>query len=163
MLILKFYTVAMFLHAVKNFVSQKTFSSKHVLFFNCKNMTSFLNYITATLWALFAWCGSYDLTLNGLLLIKILPNLNGKLEWGCPDGTNTHSGNKFKLSKLFTQISLGHILDWGECLWSLMIVGVIGKQLICVINHFQSSMYCDLDLLSPKSIEHILDSWGVGV
>ena len=28
--ILKFYTVAMFMHAVTNFVNQKAFSSKHV-------------------------------------------------------------------------------------------------------------------------------------
>ena len=38
---------------------QKAISSKHVSpFFYCKNMTSFLNYVSTTLRALFAWQGS---------------------------------------------------------------------------------------------------------
>ena len=58
--ILKLITVPMFLHAVTNFVNQKAFSSKHVsTFFYCESMTSFLDYVTATLRALFAWRGSY--------------------------------------------------------------------------------------------------------
>ena len=43
---------------------------------------------------------------------------------------------------------------------SFIIIGEKGKQL-CNINHFQLSMHCDLDLLTPKSIGHILTSWGV--
>ena len=63
--ILKFYTVPRLLHAVANFVNQKTFSSKHVSnFFYRENMTSFLNYVTATLRALFAWRGSYMYNLH---------------------------------------------------------------------------------------------------
>ena len=30
-------------------------------------------------------------------------------------------------------------------------------------NHFQTSIIHDLDLLTPKSIGHILDSWGASV
>ena len=62
MAIMKFYTVPMFLHAVTTVVNQKAFSSKHVSFFYCENMTSFLYYATATLRALFAWRGSYGST-----------------------------------------------------------------------------------------------------
>ena len=52
--ILKFYTVLMFLQAVSNFVNQKAFSSKHIFNnFYHKNMKLFLNYVTATLRALF--------------------------------------------------------------------------------------------------------------
>ena len=57
MLILKFYTVSMCLQDVKHFVNQTelTFMQTCVNFFCRKNMTSFLNYVTATLWAPFAW------------------------------------------------------------------------------------------------------------
>ena len=34
----------------------------HVEFFYRENMTSFFNYVTATLRALFAWCGSIIMT-----------------------------------------------------------------------------------------------------
>ena len=50
--ILKFYTVTIFLHAVRNFEYQKEFLSKRVNFFTAI-MTSFLKYFTATLRALF--------------------------------------------------------------------------------------------------------------
>ena len=48
--ILKFYTVLMFLLTIRNFVNKKVFSSKQVsIFFNCENMTSFRTYVTAKL------------------------------------------------------------------------------------------------------------------
>ena len=60
MLILKFYTVPVRLRSVTNFLNHVTLQCKHVSnFFNRENMTSFLNYVTATLRALFAWRGSY--------------------------------------------------------------------------------------------------------
>ena len=56
--ILKFYTIPMFLHAVTNFVNEKAFWSKHVsIFFYRENMTSFLDNVTAALRAHFAWRG----------------------------------------------------------------------------------------------------------
>ena len=54
-LILKSDNVPMCLHAVKNVVNKKTFSCKHESTFYRKNMTSFLNYITATLRGFFPW------------------------------------------------------------------------------------------------------------
>ena len=48
------------LHDVTNLLNQEALSSKHVsIFFYSENMTSFLNYATATLRALLAWRGSY--------------------------------------------------------------------------------------------------------
>ena len=58
-LILIFYTIPVPLHDVTNFLNHKTLPSKHVSIFHCENMTSFLNYITATLRALFTWRGSF--------------------------------------------------------------------------------------------------------
>ena len=40
MFILKSYTVPVHLHDITNFLNQKAFSSKHVSFFYCENMTS---------------------------------------------------------------------------------------------------------------------------
>ena len=57
--LLKFYTVLMCLHPVRNFVNHKAFSSKHVSTFFYRENMSFLNYITAILRALLAWRGSY--------------------------------------------------------------------------------------------------------
>ena len=57
---LKFYIVPVCLNDVINIVNQKVLSCKHVsTSFYCKNMTSFLNYVTATLRTLYAWRGSY--------------------------------------------------------------------------------------------------------
>ena len=61
-LILKFYTVSVSLHDVTNFLNHKTFSRKQVSNFYRENMTSFLNYVTATLRALFAWRCSFSLS-----------------------------------------------------------------------------------------------------
>ena len=53
MLILKFYTVPVCLFDIKKSLNHKTLQSKHVSkFFFRENMTSFLNYVTATLRAL---------------------------------------------------------------------------------------------------------------
>ena len=60
LVLLKFYTVPMCLHTVKNFISQKRFHVNTCLLFHHENMTSFLNYSTATLRPLFAWRGSYN-------------------------------------------------------------------------------------------------------
>ena len=43
----------------KLFKQENSFKQTRVDFFNRENMTSFLNYVTATLRALFAWRGSY--------------------------------------------------------------------------------------------------------
>ena len=43
------------LHAVRNFVNQALFSSKHVSTFYRENMMLFLNNVTATLRAFFGW------------------------------------------------------------------------------------------------------------
>ena len=60
-LILKFYTVPVRLRSVTNFVNHETLQCKHVSkFFTAENMTSFINYVTATLRALFAWRGSIN-------------------------------------------------------------------------------------------------------
>ena len=40
--------------------------------FYCEIMTSFLNYVTATLRALFAWCGSYNKSLSFIIVDKKL-------------------------------------------------------------------------------------------
>ena len=53
-----------FLHAIRNFVGQKAFSSKRVNFFYRENVTSFLNYVTATL---FAWHSSYSWTITDII------------------------------------------------------------------------------------------------
>ena len=58
------------------------------------------------------------------------------------------------------KIYRAHPCLMGVCMWSFMMIGVKGKQL-CAGNHFQSFMHCDLDLLTSKSIGHILASWGV--
>ena len=60
-LILKFYTVSVRLRDITNFLNHETRQSKHVSNFYRENMTSFLNYVTATLRALFAWRGSFIL------------------------------------------------------------------------------------------------------
>ena len=58
-LFLKSYTVLVHLHDITNFLNQKAFSSKHVIFLLQKiYMTSFLNFVTASLRTLFAWRGS---------------------------------------------------------------------------------------------------------
>ena len=51
--------------------------------------------------------------------------------------------------------------DWckGKAIMRVfMMIGVKGKQL-CDKNYFQLSMHCDFDLLTPKSMEHIVDPW----
>ena len=68
---------------------------------------------------------------------------------------------------LLTLNFIGHIpvLDsWGDCMWSFMRIGVKGKQL-CAWNNFtlpRNPCIATLtfDLLTPKSIGSILDSWG---
>ena len=58
---LKFYTVPVRLHDVINIVNQNVLSCKHVsIIFYCENMTSFLNYVTATLRTLYALHGSHN-------------------------------------------------------------------------------------------------------
>ena len=57
-LIWKILTIPQTLHDVKNFLNKRALSSKHVSIFYREFMTSFLNYVTATLRALFAWRGS---------------------------------------------------------------------------------------------------------
>ena len=60
MLTLKFYTVPVHLHDVIIIVNQNGLSCKHVsIIFYCENMTSFLNYVTATLRTLYAWRRSF--------------------------------------------------------------------------------------------------------
>ena len=60
MIILKFYTAPVRLHDVINIVNQKAHSCKDVsIIFYRENMTSFLNYVTATLRTLYAWRASY--------------------------------------------------------------------------------------------------------
>ena len=55
----KLYTVPVLLDDVKKpFKPEKTFKQTRVNFFYRENMTSFLNYVTATLRALFAWRSS---------------------------------------------------------------------------------------------------------
>ena len=63
-LILKFYTVPVRLRDVTNFLNHETLQSKHVSILCRENMTSFLNYVTATLRALFAWRGSYNFSIQ---------------------------------------------------------------------------------------------------
>ena len=58
MFILKSYTVPVHLHNITNILNQKAFSSKYMSFFYCENMTSFLNFVTATLRTFFAWRSS---------------------------------------------------------------------------------------------------------
>ena len=67
-LIMKFYTVPVRLNDVKNVVNPNTRSANKCPFFYRENMTSFLNYVTATLRVLFAWRGSYNE--NSLLKMK---------------------------------------------------------------------------------------------
>ena len=67
-LILRSYAVSARLHDVTNFLNQKAFSSKHVSIYYRENMTSFLNYVTATL---YAWRGSYYLSIP-LWLVECL-------------------------------------------------------------------------------------------
>ena len=57
--ILIFYRVPMFLHAVTNFENQKAFSSKHMSFFIPRKYDIIFYYVTATLRVLFAWPGSH--------------------------------------------------------------------------------------------------------
>ena len=57
--ILKFYIIAMFLHAVRNFKPESIFKQTRVNIFYRESMTSFVNYDTATLRALFVWRGSF--------------------------------------------------------------------------------------------------------
>ena len=52
-LTLKFYTVSMPFYGIKTFLNKRALSSKHMSIFYPKNMTSFLNYVTAMLRALF--------------------------------------------------------------------------------------------------------------
>ena len=68
-LTLIFYTVPVRLHDVINIVNQNDLLCKHVLIiFYRENMTSFLNYVTATLRTLYAWRGSNYIFSN----VKIL-------------------------------------------------------------------------------------------
>ena len=53
-LISKFYTVSVPLQNLKTILNKRAFSSKHVSIFYRENLTSFLNYVTATLRALCA-------------------------------------------------------------------------------------------------------------
>ena len=56
---MKVYPLPVHLHDVNNvFKPESTFKQTRVNVFTAKNMTSFLNYVTATLRALFAWRGS---------------------------------------------------------------------------------------------------------
>ena len=87
--ILKFYTVLMFLHAVRKFVCPKAFSSKHVSTFYRENMTSFFNFVTATLRALFAWRGSFVILQNiaeqdrNAIIMQYFKNINNKINCFC--------------------------------------------------------------------------------
>ena len=67
--VLKFYTIPVRSHDVRLFLSRKTVSKQTCRIFYRENMMSFLNYVTATLRALFAWRGSYDDT--GFAYLKI--------------------------------------------------------------------------------------------
>ena len=60
MLILKFYTIPVRFRDVTSFLNHTIISSKVVSIFYRENMTSFLNYVTATLWTPFTWRGSYN-------------------------------------------------------------------------------------------------------
>ena len=56
--ILKFYTVDVFARREKFYKPENIFKQTLINFFKCENMTSFLNYVTAMLRALFAWRSS---------------------------------------------------------------------------------------------------------
>ena len=56
-LIVEFYTVPMPFHNVKTFLIKRALSNKHASIFYRENITSFLNYVTATLRVPFAWRG----------------------------------------------------------------------------------------------------------
>ena len=69
----KFYTVPVHMDNVKKtFKPENTFKQTRVNFLYRENMTSFLNYVTATLRALFAWRGSNDKSSCIFFLIKVL-------------------------------------------------------------------------------------------
>ena len=62
-----------------------------------------------------------------------------KLEWGCPNGTNTPQRQSIQTYQGFQQWNYrftGISLTDVECVWSFMIVCVKGKQL-CPTYHFQ--------------------------
>ena len=71
----EFCSIPMFLHAVRNFLNQKGFSSKQLsTYFYRETMTSFLNYITATLLALLR--DAAQLKLNSPLFTEDKQELN---------------------------------------------------------------------------------------
>ena len=83
--IMKFYTVRMFLHALRNFLNQNAFQANTCQPFYRENMTSFLNYVTTTLRAIFAWRGSYrDICQNRLCPPPSGSELKSK-DWRSPD------------------------------------------------------------------------------
>ena len=92
-LILKFYTVPVRLRSVTNFVNHETLQCKHVSnFFYRENMTSFLNYVTATLRALFAWRGSYSIIIYPHAKFNIISS------------SNINTANIFQFLASFAQI-----------------------------------------------------------
>ena len=129
------------------------------------------------IWASVLQKGAYDMTsfewernimtslLSNSLFAPSLNHLNNeKLEWGCPNGTNTPRGNQFKLSTFLTPISVRHILDsQGICAWSLMIADVKGKQLCATKNSNHCIVTLTFDLLTLTPIGHTLHSSGVFV
>ena len=88
---------------------------------------------------------------------------------GLSYGTNTPHGNQFKLSKLFTPISLEHTL------YPLLAGNLYLKLYECrcikresnyapkTIFNNQCIVTLTFDLLTPKPVRHILNSWGVFV
>ena len=98
-LILKFYTVQVRFQDINKVLNHKTVSSKHVLIFNYENMTSFLNYFTATLRTLLrdaAHISSRKGSTHSLPRIPCAPRITSLSTLGTPLTNNF--GQKFLIS-----------------------------------------------------------------
>ena len=69
-------------------------------------------------------CSSTYICTNTCNSVTPPPLPSSKLDWGCPNGTNTPRGDNLWPWPL-TSKSIVHILDsWGVCMWSFMMIGV---------------------------------------
>ena len=109
MLNLKLSTVPVHLHDIINIVNQNALSCKHVLIiFYRENMTSFLNYVKATLRTLYAWCGSYYTTIGNSLILAEQDILNPYRTVVIPSSDLQNAGG---LSHIFLDKSAVRVVD----------------------------------------------------